>query len=121
MTAPAPRSFGPITRAQLRAFAEASGDRNPLHLDPAFAQAAGYKDVLAHGMLAMGALTRLVTDHAAASGLTLKEINCRFADPMPLGCTLTLKAEPAEDHLTLTATTEAGSVVLRGRARLGAP
>jgi len=33
----AERTFGPIAREDLRRYAEASGDLNPLHLDPEFA------------------------------------------------------------------------------------
>ncbi|SMC90591.1 FAS1-like dehydratase domain-containing protein [Kibdelosporangium aridum] len=36
-----------VSRAKIREFAEAIGDDNPLHTDPAAAQAAGYPDVVA--------------------------------------------------------------------------
>jgi acyl dehydratase len=36
-----------VSRAKIREFAESIGDDNPLYLDPAAAQAAGYSDVLA--------------------------------------------------------------------------
>jgi acyl dehydratase len=36
-----------VSRAKIREFAESIGDENPLYLDPAAAQAAGYSDVAA--------------------------------------------------------------------------
>jgi acyl dehydratase len=45
-----------ISREDVRAYAEASGDHNPLHLDDAAARAAGFPGVIAHGMLTMGHL-----------------------------------------------------------------
>ena len=46
--------FPEITREQLRAYAEASGDDNPIHLDDDVARKAGLPGVIAHGMLAAG-------------------------------------------------------------------
>src|SRR2546430_14454276 len=47
---------GPITREDLRRYAAASGDPNPMHTDEEFARNAGYPGVFAHGMLSMGYL-----------------------------------------------------------------
>ena len=44
----AERNFDPVGREQLQAYAQASGDLNPLHLDPAFARKAGFDDVIVH-------------------------------------------------------------------------
>ena len=45
-----------VTRSDVRAYAEASGDRNPLHLNDDVARAAGFDRAIAHGMLTMGHL-----------------------------------------------------------------
>jgi acyl dehydratase len=56
-----------VTREGIAAFAELTGDDNPLHTDPAYARKAGFPDVIAHGpyvqALAIGlsAKTRLMT------------------------------------------------------------
>lgn len=47
---------GPIERDDLKRYGAASGDPNPMHLDDAIAQSAGYPGVFAHGMLSMGYL-----------------------------------------------------------------
>ena len=46
----------------LSTYANASGDLNPIHIDPVFARKAGLKDVIAHGMLVMAYLGRALTD-----------------------------------------------------------
>ena len=51
-----------ITRSMLSSYAKASGDLNPIHIDPVFARKAGLKDVIAHGMLVMAYLARTLTD-----------------------------------------------------------
>ncbi|MDQ0215479.1 acyl dehydratase [Oikeobacillus pervagus] len=43
-----------ITHTQLVKYAGASGDFNPIHTVVPIAQKAGFKDVIAHGMLIMG-------------------------------------------------------------------
>ena len=52
---------GPITRNDLVLFADASGDRNPIHLDDAEAQKGGLPGVIAHGMLNMAYLAQFLT------------------------------------------------------------
>src|ERR1700693_5293175 len=51
-----------VTVEQIRQYAEASGDRNPIHLDETFARSAGLPGVIAHGMLTMAFANQMVTD-----------------------------------------------------------
>lgn len=51
-----------FTRADLVAYANASGDLNPIHQDEAFAKSVGLPDVIAHGMLTMGRAIQVVTN-----------------------------------------------------------
>lgn len=51
-----------FTRDQLTAYAHASGDMNPIHLDEQVAKSVGLPDVISHGMLTMGRAIRVVTD-----------------------------------------------------------
>ncbi|MEZ0492591.1 MaoC/PaaZ C-terminal domain-containing protein [Kineococcus sp. TBRC 1896] len=51
-----------LSREDLRSYAEASGDRNPIHLDEATARSVGLPDVIAHGMLTMGLAGTVVAD-----------------------------------------------------------
>jgi acyl dehydratase len=77
-----------ISREQITAYAEASGDRNPIHLDDEFAKSVGLPGVIAHGMLQMGLLatwlTNTVGDHRK-----LRRLGVRFAGMALPGDTLT--------------------------------
>lgn len=53
-----------LSRDDLRAYAEASGDHNPIHVDEVTAKSVGLPDVIAHGMLTMGLAGSVVADWA---------------------------------------------------------
>jgi len=53
-----------LSRDDLREYAEASGDHNPIHLDEATARSVGLPDVIAHGMLTMGLAGSVAADWA---------------------------------------------------------
>ena len=54
---------GTISRTNLALYAGASGDHNPLHIDTDYANRIGLPDVIAHGMLIMGYLGRVLTNN----------------------------------------------------------
>ena len=66
----------PISRFTLALYCGASGDHNPIHVDTDFAQAAGFPDVFAHGMLSMAYLGRLLTNWVPQQ--RLREYGVRF-------------------------------------------
>ncbi|QIN82074.1 dehydratase [Rubrobacter tropicus] len=57
------RTLSPVDRAQLRRYAEASGDPNPIHLSDEAAGAAGLPGVIAHGMLTVATMGLLFSPH----------------------------------------------------------
>jgi acyl dehydratase len=67
-----------VTRADLVAYAAASGDQNPIHQDEAIAVAVGLPGVIAHGMYTMALAARAVatwTDDAEVVELASKFVN----------------------------------------------
>lgn len=61
-----------ITREQITKYGNASGDRNPIHMNEEFAvERAGLKGVIAHGLLFMGFMGVLLTD-VAGEGKIIK-------------------------------------------------
>jgi acyl dehydratase len=72
-----PLEKGPITRDDLKAYAAASGDPNPIHVDDEFARNAGYPGVFAHGMLSMGYLGEFLVQ-AGGPG-AVRRFRARFA------------------------------------------
>jgi acyl dehydratase len=70
-----------VNRALLKQYADASGDRNPIHQDEAFAKSVGLPDVIAHGMLTMALVGKYVSDIAGGSAKVL-ELGGRFTKPV---------------------------------------
>lgn len=54
--------FGPITREDIKAYADASGDDNPIHQDEEYAKRSGAPTVFAMGMLPAGYVAHAVSD-----------------------------------------------------------
>jgi acyl dehydratase len=79
-----------VTREDVRAYAEASGDRNPLHLDDAFARAAGFDGVIAHGMFAMGHLATAI--ERWTGGAFVRRIRVQFRSPVSIDETIVAHA-----------------------------
>jgi acyl dehydratase len=101
-----------FTREQIAAYAEASGDHNPIHLDNDFARTVGLPGVIAHGMLQMG-LMGTVAAEAAGGPDKLRRLYCRFAGMVVPGDTVTFTAEPgAPGKLELRAVNQRGESVL---------
>jgi len=68
-----------LDRAALRAYADASGDQNPIHRDEAVAVSVGLPGVIAHGMLTMGLAVQPVVDWLAARGGRILDYGVRFS------------------------------------------
>ncbi|MBC7691048.1 MAG: MaoC family dehydratase [Methylotenera sp.] len=125
-------SVATITLEQLKTFADAAGDPNPIHQDEAVAKAAGLPGIIAHGMLiaslvAQRGLLYIADRHgqrgmgaaSAASVWTLRSCQTRFRGMTLLGdqvfvggsvksCTdselcLELQAKNQKDEVTTTA------------------
>jgi acyl dehydratase len=68
---------GPITKDDLKRYAAASGDPNPMHTDEEFAKNAGYPGVFAHGMLSMGYLGEFLVQAGGVG--SVRRFKTRFA------------------------------------------
>ncbi|WP_255672741.1 MaoC/PaaZ C-terminal domain-containing protein [Glycomyces amatae] len=120
----------PVTRADLVAYADASGDQNPIHQDEAAAKAAGLPDVIAHGMYTMGLVSRAVLEWAAGAGVDarLTDFSARFAKPVVVpagGTTVEVEAkvrrlDGRSVELAMTVTSEGEKVLAPSRATLTA-
>jgi acyl dehydratase len=81
-----------LDRALLKAYADASGDQNPIHQNEEFAVSVGLPNVIAHGMLTMALVGKYVTDWSGGSA-SIKEFGARFIKPVIV---------PAGDKVDLT-------------------
>lgn len=116
-----PLVIEPISRTTLALFAGGSGDHNPLHIDLDAARAAGHPDVLAHGMLGMAYLGRLLTESFPQS--RLRTFTTRFVATTPVGaqpiCRGTVTAVDATTIVVaLTVELSDGTVTLTGTAEV---
>lgn len=74
-------------------YAEASGDHNPIHVDPEFAKnMAGLPGIIVHGMCTMAFASKAVLDSVGAGDpARLRRIKVRFSKPVFPGQTLTTR------------------------------
>src|SRR5436190_9093390 len=59
-------------------YAGASGDFNPIHIDPEFATAVGLPSTILHGLYMMGLVARAATDLAGGDPKALKRLSVQF-------------------------------------------
>jgi acyl dehydratase len=83
-----------VNRALLKAYADASGDQNPIHQNEEFALSVGLPNVIAHGMLTMALVGKFVTDWAGGSS-KVNHFGARFIKPVIV---------PADTDVDLTVT-----------------
>jgi len=59
-------------------YAGASGDFNPIHIDPEFAKAVGLPNTILHGLYMMGLVARAATDAVGGDPRSLKRLSVEF-------------------------------------------
>ncbi|HET9498692.1 MAG TPA: MaoC/PaaZ C-terminal domain-containing protein [Marmoricola sp.] len=108
-----PRSY-PVTRADLVAYAEASGDANPIHQDPEIARSVGLPDVIAHGMFTLALAARYVDEQVGAPG-RIAELGAKFTRPVVVpedGTEITVAGTWRDERTIALEVTCAGEKVL---------
>ena len=112
-----------LDRAMLKAYADASGDQNPIHQNEEFALSVGLPNVIAHGMLTMALVGKYVTDWAGGS-TAVKEYSARFVKPVIVPVDqkvdLTVSATISEingDHISITLSATSAGVKVLGMAK----
>ncbi len=116
-----------VTREHIAAFADVSGDRNPVHLDDAFAATTQFKGVIAHGMLSAGFISALLGNDLPGLGTVYMGQSLSFRFPVRPGdevvTTATVKEIiPEKRRVVLTTVCTVGDkVVLDGEALVMIP
>ena len=112
-----------LDRALLKAYADASGDQNPIHQNEEFALSVGLPNVIAHGMLTMALVGKYVSDFAGGSANVL-EYSARFIKPVivPAGEKVDLTvsatvAEIADGKVSLSLSATSAGVKVLGMAK----
>jgi 3-hydroxybutyryl-CoA dehydratase len=82
-----------VTDEDIRKFAEATGDSNPLHLDSTYAARTRFKQTIAHGMLSASVISAVLGTVLAPHAVVIYlSQNLRFRAPVKPGDTLEVKA-----------------------------
>jgi 3-hydroxybutyryl-CoA dehydratase len=116
-----------VTEADITAFAEVSGDFNPVHMDEAFAATTQFKGRIAHGMLSAAWLSALIAAELPGPGSIYLSQSLRFRRPVRIGdevaCRIEVTAIDAEKARVTLATvcSVGGKPVLEGEALVMAP
>ena len=116
-----------VTEADITAFAEVSGDFNPVHMDEAFAVTTQFKGRIAHGMLSAAYISALIAAELPGAGSIYLSQALRFRRPVRIGDAVVTRvsvAEIDERRARVMLKTEclvADVVVLEGEAVVMAP
>ena len=87
--------------AEIESFANLSGDRNPLHMDGAYARERGFADRVAHGFLLGAKVSALIGMFLPGRRCLLVEESLNFPNPVYPGDEVTLSGEVVDTHTDL--------------------
>ena len=116
-----------VTKADIEAFAQVSGDDNPLHLDEDYASGTMFKGCIAHGMLSAGYISKVLGTQLPGPGAIYLSQSLKFKAPVRPGETVDTRVEITgldEKRKRVTFTCEckvADTVVVTGEAMVMVP
>lgn len=116
-----------VEEADVRAFADVTGDDNPVHLDAAYAATTPFKERIAHGMLSAGYISALLGTRLPGPGAIYVSQTLSFRRPVKLGVRVDARVEvtaldDAKGRVTLACICAVdGKAVAEGEAVVIAP
>ena len=119
-----------VSNEDVVAFAEVSGDKNPLHLDDEYAKNTMFGERIAHGMIGAGVISAAIGMGMPGIGTTYLGQNLKFKRPVKIGDTLTVELEVTHISekekfdiavLKTTCVNQNGEVVIDGEASVIPP
>jgi len=112
-----------ITEEDIVRFAEITGDRNPVHLDAAWAAHSPFGKRIAHGLLTASLIGGILGNQLPGPGAIYLSQTLRFLAPVYIGDTVTasveviaLRAEKRIVTLRTECVNQQGALVLTGEA-----
>ncbi len=114
-----------VTDADIAHFADATGDRNPVHFDDAYAAGTRFGGRIAHGMLTAGLVSAAIANELPGAGSVYRSQSLRFRRPVRPGDAVTVRVEVLDVNagsrrvrLATACTNQDGEVVLDGEAEV---
>jgi 3-hydroxybutyryl-CoA dehydratase len=106
-----------IGSEQIDRYAELSGDRNPIHMDPEYVATTPFKTVIAHGPIALQTIFEAVTSWLGGVPPGVR-IDVLFRGPVHIGDSVTCRAQDVRDHggdlvISTQCTNQAGAEVMQ--------
>ena len=77
-----------ISTADIQSFADVSGDNNPVHLNPEYAETTMFKGCIAHGMLTASFISTVIGTQMPGPGCIYVSQNLKFKAPVRAGDTV---------------------------------
>ena len=117
-----------VTQRDIDLFAVVSGDVNPAHVDPAYAETDMFHRIIIHGMWGAGLISAVLGTRLPGPGTIYLGQDLRFRLPVGIGDTITAtltvsEKKPAKGDVTLdcVCTNQRGETVITGAAYTRAP
>ncbi len=116
-----------VTDGDIRAFADVSGDHNPVHLDEDYAAATPFKSRIAHGMLSAGYISAVLGNRLPGPGAIYISQTMNFKRPVRIGDEVTTRVavsaiDSEKARVTLATVCEVGGkAVVEGEAVVMVP
>jgi 3-hydroxybutyryl-CoA dehydratase len=85
-----------VTEGDIIAFAEISGDKNPVHLDAGYAAKTMFKERIAHGMLTASYISAVFGMEMPGPGAIYVSQTLNFKAPVRIGDTVTARVKVVE-------------------------
>ncbi len=85
-----------VSEADIIAFAEVTGDKNPVHLDAAYAAKSMFKERIAHGMLSAGYISAVFGMELPGPGAIYVSQTLNFKAPVRIGDAVVAKVKIVE-------------------------
>ncbi len=116
-----------ITERDIELFAEVSGDRNPLHMDEAFASQTPFGQRIAHGALTASYISGILGNNLPGPGSIFVGLSMRFRRPVFIGSEVVVRVEVSEmqergNRVTLKVSCSVdGKAAISGEAQVMVP
>lgn len=85
-----------ISAADVRTFADLTGDDNPLHLDEEYAASTRFGKTVVHGALLLGLVSKVLGRDFPGPGSIAVSLSAKFLRPVPVGSVVRLEVKVAE-------------------------